>query len=139
MKPWLALLIGVMGCFALAWLCAELIIETIEDDLVARTEKALENLNIRNLQVAADGRDVVLEGEAPTEAVRQTAHVKAEAVDGTFTVLNRLRVAKDRQPAPSPADPPMDCCEAMAPDKEKPGSREGDRALPKSGADTKSV
>lgn len=135
MKPWLALLIGVLGCLALAWLCAELTSETIEDDLVARTQKALENLKIDDLQVSADGRNIVLEGDAPTEGVRQTAQMKAEAVEGTFFVMNRLRVAKARRPGPSPTDPLVDCCEPTVPEKEKPGFDEGTRAFPKGGAE----
>ncbi|MBM4261635.1 MAG: BON domain-containing protein [Deltaproteobacteria bacterium] len=137
MKPWGALLIGLGSCLALAWMCAEFSVDAIEDDLIARTEKSLQSLKIENLHVSADGRNIVLEGEVATEGVRQTAHAKVEAVAGTFTVLNRLRVAKVRRPATTPADPLADCCEPLTPEKENPGSSEGDRAFQKGGAEVK--
>lgn len=62
--------------------------------------------------------------------MRQTAMVKAEAVEGVFTVTSQLRLArKAAQPAGSHLDPALDCCEVSSPEIEKPGSI-GDRAFP---------
>lgn len=61
-NPWRAWVAAFVGCFALAWLCAEVQIDTIENDLVTRTEQVLANLKIENLHVYASGRDIVLEG-----------------------------------------------------------------------------
>lgn len=127
-KPWQAWVIGFCGCLALAWLCAELHIEGIEDDLVARTETALRPLKIGDLQVSADGRDIVLEGEVASEGLRQMALARAVAVEGVFTVTSRIRVAKPATSTETLVDPMSDCCEADAPEKEKPGSK-GDRAF----------
>lgn len=136
-KPWHAGIAAFVGCFALAWLCAEVQIDTIENDLVTRTEQVLANLKIEKLHVHASGRDIVLEGVAPTEGARQTAVVNAEAVEGVFTVTNRLRVAKiTLQPDGALSDPAIDCCEAMTPEIEKPGSS-GDRAFPNRDANPK--
>jgi outer membrane protein OmpA-like peptidoglycan-associated protein len=51
--------------------------------------------NIQNVAVKADGRDIVLTGPVPTDAVRVKAGLAAMAVSGVRTVDNQLIVQPD--------------------------------------------
>lgn len=105
-EPKHAIVLGLLGTFILACLCASFQIGTIEQDLILRTKVALAPFKIQQLQVVADGRDVLLAGEAPTEPSLKQAIAAARMVDGVFRVGSLLRLP-ERDPVDKPfATPP---------------------------------
>jgi len=98
-------LIAVLGLIALGLLCFFCIrgyVPTIQTDLIARTSGALAAAGIPWASANADGRELVLEGVAPSEALKEQAGGIARQVWGVRTVDNRLTVAM-AEPTPEPA------------------------------------
>lgn len=103
-QPKNAILAGLLGCFLLAYLCASVHLTTIEQDLVARTEAALRGIAVTKLKISANGRDIILTGNALTDKAAEQAGVAAVNVHGVFRVRNRLQVL-DGEPVLPPATP----------------------------------
>lgn len=94
-KPNQAIFLTLLGCFVFAYLCAQFHIQTIEQDLLARTEAALRGIAVTNLRVVANGRDLILTGNALTDKAAEQAVAAAASVGGVFRVRNRLQVVED--------------------------------------------
>jgi osmotically-inducible protein OsmY len=80
---------------------------TVRDTTLAGKVKAAFELNRvvepYGLEVAIDGESVVLRGEVPTQAVKETAGRIAADVPGVSGVRNEIRVGE--KPASAPAPP----------------------------------
>jgi OOP family OmpA-OmpF porin len=97
-------LIALLGLVALGLLCFFCIrghVPTIQTDLVARTGAALAAAGIPWASANADGRELVLEGIAPGQALKEQAGGIASQVWGVRTVDNRLTIAMV-EPTPEP-------------------------------------
>ena len=98
----LIILLGLIALAILAFFCINKHGPVIEDDLVTRTQQALDDDNRSFAKVAIDGRDLILTGIAPDEAARERAGELAREVDGVRTVDNQLTLAQ-AVPEPAPA------------------------------------
>lgn len=98
----LALLASVL---VFPWLCYRCISAdgpAIQTHLQAAVSKAELSASIPDVQVVADGREIVLTGTVASEEIRARAGALALAVPGVRTVDNRLRVAAPPPPPPPP-------------------------------------
>jgi outer membrane protein OmpA-like peptidoglycan-associated protein len=92
----LAKIAGLLAAIALPFLClqclsshAPLIQSAIRGSAVA----ALESASIKGVEVACDGRDILLKGTVESEAVKLKAGAAAMMLPGVRTVDNQLTVA----------------------------------------------
>lgn len=100
-KPVIALL-GLIVLGLLCFFCIRGHVPTIQTDLIARTGSALAAAGIPWAIANADGRELVLEGVAPSEALKAQAGDIARQVWGVRTVDNQLTIAM-AEPTPEPA------------------------------------
>lgn len=91
-EPKHAIAMGLLGTFILACLCARFHIGAIEQDLIRRTKAALAVFKIQQLQVVADGRDVLVGGVVADELSLKQAVAAVRKVDGVFRVGSLLRL-----------------------------------------------
>ena len=94
MKKTVILLLGVVTLVLLAWVCLGRHTPAIEQDLVTRTDDSLRAAGIDWSSVGINGRDVILTGSAPSEALKNRAGEIAHNVYGVRTVDNRITVEK---------------------------------------------
>lgn len=100
-KPLIALL-GLVALGLLCFFCIRGHVPTIQSDLIARTGGALAAAGIPWASANADdGRELVLEGVAPSEESRKQAGDIARQVWGVRTVDNQITVAM-AEPTPEP-------------------------------------
>lgn len=92
MKTLLAWLGAPLIAAALSWICSSSTETSIEMDLIAKTESALELAKIPGTMVDADGLRVILKGEVPDEATRVKAGLVPYSVLGVVDVQNYLAV-----------------------------------------------
>lgn len=94
-----AIIIGLLGSFILACLCAKFHVEAIEHDLMLRTKSALQAVPIVELKVFVDGRDVMLGGVAADERALKRAVEVVRNVNGVYRVGSLIRLAEPEAPA----------------------------------------
>lgn len=104
-EPKHAVAMGLLGTFILACLCARFFIGAIEQDLILRTKAALVGFKVQQLQVVADGRDVLVGGVVADEPSLRQAIAAARNVDGVFRVGSLLRLP-DPEPSKEPSEVP---------------------------------
>ena len=85
---------------ALAWT-----VPVIEANLSTKATDALRQRNITFAHVEADGRDLVVTGEAPSELIRQQARRIVASTPGQRVVLDRMTVSTATPPSPAPPPP----------------------------------
>jgi outer membrane protein OmpA-like peptidoglycan-associated protein len=116
MKTILAVLAGLLGTGFLAYLCAYSQRDLIQQDLSGRAKRALANDTFSDLLVSADGRELTLQGTAPSQQAKFEAGETVGKLYGVHTVTNLLEVREARvSPVPSqepvalpPSVPPLD-------------------------------
>jgi outer membrane protein OmpA-like peptidoglycan-associated protein len=99
-EPLVALL-GLVALGLLSFFCIRGDVPTIQTDLITRTDGALVAAGIPWASANADGRELVLEGVAPSETLKEQAGDIARQVWGVRTVDNQLTVAI-AEPTPEP-------------------------------------
>lgn len=109
----LVFVIAALG--VLAFVCVRTHAPAIEADIAARAGQALQQGGFAFAKVRADGRDVILIGDAPDGDTRAQALAAVEAIDGVASVEDRMTVPGGDEPAapsslnaaPAPPLPPM--------------------------------
>jgi OOP family OmpA-OmpF porin len=102
--------LGLAALAILAFLCIRSHAPFIEKDIHSRTEAALKSAGFQFAAIRVDGRDVRLEGAAPSEAALKAAAELAAGVRGVRWVDAAMTIAKAPEP-PAPvaakaAEPP---------------------------------
>lgn len=72
---------------------ARVIVSTVETRSVEAVEQALEDADLKFATVLGDGRQVILEGEAPTEAISFRARSTAGTVVNASRIIDNMTVA----------------------------------------------
>ncbi len=90
----LIILLGLIALAILAFFCINKHSPVIEDDLVSKTQLALDGDNKGFATAGIDGRELVLTGIAPDEAARERAGEIARGTHGVRTVDNQLTLAQ---------------------------------------------
>ena len=78
---------------------------SVEASLVTTAEVALEKRNLSFAKVGADGRDLVVTGEAPSLLKREEALRVVATTWGHRVIFDRMTVTAPRPPAPPPPPP----------------------------------
>ncbi len=99
-KPMIALF-GLIALGLLGFFCIRGHVPIIQTDLITRTGGALAAAGIPWASAKADGRELMLKGVAPSEALKEKAGDIARQVWGVRTVDNQLTVAM-AEPMPEP-------------------------------------
>lgn len=86
-----AIFILAIACFALAWFAAAPKIEGVHEDMRA----ALDAQGLQNINVMMDGNQVVLSGEATSEAQKRQALEVASAVNCSECGVRRWHIIED--------------------------------------------
>jgi OOP family OmpA-OmpF porin len=95
----LTALLGLVALGLCFWICISVGAPAIERDILARSGLALNESSMGWVQVSADGRDVVLEGSAPSAGARREAAALARGVWGVRVVEDRMGVSEPEAPA----------------------------------------
>jgi len=88
------ILLGLLALALLIFLCVRNHSTSIQTDIQERTTSRLESEPTTWAKVSTSGRDVLLSGIAPSEALRNKAEELALAVPGVFNVDNQIQLAK---------------------------------------------
>lgn len=104
MRPISLLSAALLGIGLLTYLCGNHHGPHFAADIGSRTRTALEKAGIPKIQVAADGQEVTIEGEVPTDAILVRAGETAANTWGVAKVNNLLTVAAAAPPAPKPPE-----------------------------------
>jgi outer membrane protein OmpA-like peptidoglycan-associated protein len=107
----LTALFGLVALGLCIWLGISMRAPAIEEDILARSSAALEERSMGWAQVSADGRDVILEGTAPSEGARREAATLARGVWGVRVVEDRMNVSEPEAPAEEPTTEALESCQ----------------------------
>lgn len=88
------LLLGLIALALLIFLCVRNLTPVIQEDIQTRTSSVLLSDPTSWTKVSVDGRNVILTGVAPSEALRKKAVETARAVHGVVSVDNQITVAQ---------------------------------------------
>jgi outer membrane protein OmpA-like peptidoglycan-associated protein len=89
----LVLSLGLIALAAVSFVCVQTRAPAIERDLLERTGEALRENEMPWASARVDGRDLALEGQAPTEELSRRATELARRIRGVRAVDNRLTVS----------------------------------------------
>ena len=92
MKALLGYGLGALLTALLATVCTNMHSPSVETDLMASTQGALEKASIPGVMVDAKGLQVILKGEVPDEATKAKAGLAAMNVWGVADVVNNLTI-----------------------------------------------
>jgi OOP family OmpA-OmpF porin len=95
--------LGLAALAILAWFCIRSHAPFIEKDILSRTEAALKSAGLQFATVSVNGRDVRIEGAAPSEAALKSAAELAAGIRGVRFVDAAMMVAKAPEPPPPKA------------------------------------
>lgn len=109
MKKVLVVSVGIVGLVLLSWLCISSRAPVIEEDIRARVGDALTKNSMDWAVVGVDGRDLALEGAAPSAAAGSQAVALAGGIWGVRTVDDRMSVAELETPAEAPVVDAISC------------------------------
>lgn len=93
--------LGLAALAILALLCVRSNAPRIEKDILSRTESALKSAGLQFATVRVDGRDVRIEGTAPSETAQKAAAELVSGVLGVRSVEAAMTIAKAAEP-PAP-------------------------------------
>ncbi len=99
------ILLGLLALALLVFLCVRNHSTTIQTDIQNRISNSLSTEPTTWAKASTDGRNVLLLGFAPSEALRNKAEDIARAVPGVVSVDNQIQLAKAEQasiPKPEP-------------------------------------
>jgi len=97
-------LLALLALALLIWLCLRTHTPEIQTDLVSRTQAALTENSYSWANVATDGREITLNGIAPSLAAKEDAGRIAADIYGVRTVTNNLEVLTSVSPYITQAD-----------------------------------
>jgi len=106
------LLLGLLALALLIFLCIRKHTPFIQEDILTRTSSVLAPVPTDWAKVAVDGRNVILTGVAPTQALKDKAGEMAKAVPGVVSVDNQISLANEiselntDEPEPMPTPVP---------------------------------
>ena len=102
MDPGKIKLLGVIGFILILFCCLFFKVNSIENDLSARTVTALSNGSISIDSVLVNGRDITLKGVVSSNAIKTKAGKIAESIWGVRTVNNLLTIKSKPSKPPIP-------------------------------------
>ena len=109
MKEALTVSLGLIALVLLSWLCIASRAPAIEEDIRARVGDGLTEASMDWAVVGVDGRDVVLEGAAPSDEAQSGAVALAGGVWGVRKVEDRIGVAEPEAPTEAPVVDAVSC------------------------------
>ncbi len=104
-------LFGLVALGLCFWICISVRAPAIERDILARSGVALNESSMGWVQVSADGRDVVLEGSAPSAGASREAAALTRGVWGVRVVEDRMSVSEPEAPAEEPTAEVLESCQ----------------------------
>ena len=100
-------LLGLLALALLIFLCVRNQSTSIQTDIQNRTSNSLSDEPTSWAKVNTDGRNVLLSGIAPSEALRSKAEEIALAVPGVVSVDNQITLVKTEQTSTSTSKPEL--------------------------------